>query len=340
MVAPEGWGSDMRTSYLADVGPWFAPDVEGDSSSWASYPSTATPPRDYSREADSDLDFGPEHSDVSQMIVDAAKRGDPLEAGRLLMTAAQAGRVPTQEDYHAVIIGCMNIADLDRAEGWLNLLDVAGGVATSELIRSMFDVVWSRRRSEGWPVTPKIASGWFLRLYLDRKLTLSSGIVMRILACLTKAAEAEEVEMWVQALAQMGVELTQTMLELVVNACVCAGQDERAMRWAQLAFALCIRTLRENGGLDNPEALGRSGVALSDNFVHVLRSAGGPMEEQGTGAAVPSGEAHHVSYTPQGFEIASTGGSMWEDVVLPEDAGLCGLALCSGVNCDGSVLEP
>lgn len=301
----EGWGSALPTSADQPGAPTAAP--------------------------------GAEAPDVSQLIVDAAKRGDPLEAGRLLMSAAEAGRAPTQEDYQAVVIGCMNIADLDRAESWLSLLEVAGGVVTSELIRSMFDVTWSRRRSDGWPVSPRVASWWFRRLYLERKLALSSATLMRILACLTKAAEAEEVELWVQAFAQMGVEHTQAMLELVVNACVRAGQDEKAMRWAQLAFAVCIRSLREEGGLENPEALGRSGVALSDNFVRSLRGAGG-LAEDGS-AAVGGGAPHPPSYTPQGFEISSTGGSMWEDVALPEDACLCGIALCSGLECYGTALE-
>lgn len=201
---------------------------------------------------------------VSRSIVAAAKRGDPIEAGRLLMDAARDGRAPVQQDFDAVIIGCANIGDLDHAESWLNLMRLAEGVVSEELVRMMLKVLCARRRvgREEWPLSAKQISRWFLRLYREDRMPLSYHAVLRLLSFLAKEGKADEAELWVHCVAGRGVEPTHAMLELVIVACVNADDDERAIRWSDRVVSSVLRTLRESGGANDAAALNRLGIAL------------------------------------------------------------------------------
>jgi len=201
---------------------------------------------------------------VSMSIVAAAKRGDPMKAGRLLMDAARDGRAPLQQDFDAVVIGCTNIGDLDHAESWLHLMRLAGGAISDELVRMMLKVLCARRRErrEEWPLSAKQVSRWVLRLYVEDRMPLSSDAVLRLLSYLSKECEASEAELWVQCMARRGVEPTHRMLELVVAACVNADDTERAIRWSDRIVSSVLRTLRESGGTNDADALTRLGIVL------------------------------------------------------------------------------
>lgn len=117
---------------------------------------------------------------VSGSIVAAAKRGDPIEVGRLLMDAARDGRATTQEDFDAVVVGCVNIGDLDRADSWLHLMQLAGGSVSESLVRKMLRTLWARRRVER-EVSARQISHWFLRLYFEDRVPITSATAICML---------------------------------------------------------------------------------------------------------------------------------------------------------------
>lgn len=180
---------------------------------------------------------------MSESIVAAAKRGDPIEAGRLLMDAARCGRSPAQEDFEAVVIGCAYVGDIDRAESWLHLLRLAGVVVSHGLVRSMMKTLSTRRRVEAWPLSVRGVSRWFLRLYFENRLPLSPAAVRYMLGHLARNGEAEEAELWAQSVTQRGQELTCEMMDLVYEAYVNAGEDDDAMQWAHMASSRRLRDI-------------------------------------------------------------------------------------------------
>mmetsp|Transcript_106526 Transcript_106526/g.308269 ORF Transcript_106526/g.308269 Transcript_106526/m.308269 type:complete len:372 (+) Transcript_106526:107-1222(+) len=228
-------------------------------STWWSWPAVPPPPF-----ADRDAGFAL----VGRRIISAAKRGDPIGAARLLLDAARRGRAPTQGDYEAVVVGCANIGDLERAEAWLELMRLAGAEVRVDLARSMLRTLRARCRArpQNWPLSARSSSQWLRGMCHDRKLPLSPALVLGVLSFLATAREAEEAERWVLCLEGHGMEPTATMIELLIDACIRAGDDEKAMRWGQVGIGMSMAALMERSASEQLE-VNSFGAVVSGNLM-------------------------------------------------------------------------
>lgn len=72
-------------------------------------------------------------------------------------------------------------------------------------------------------------------------MPLSSEAITGMLRQLARAGEDQEAELWAQSLAQFGVELTPTMLELVLVACMNSDANDHAISWGLMALSAAQR---------------------------------------------------------------------------------------------------